>query len=77
MICIEQRDMDNPKSCLVPAITYPVELEGIYDIWIGTYIPVNAGGIDIKLTRDKVYSPIDPAEDGIKQWPPVERIGPR
>ena len=22
MICVEQRDMDNPKSCLVPALTY-------------------------------------------------------
>ncbi len=75
MICVEQRDMDNPKSCLVPALTYPVELEGIYDIWVGTYIPLNAGGVDIKLTSDKIYSPIDPAEDGIKQWPPVERIG--
>ena len=75
MICVEQRDMDNPKSCLVPAITYRLELEGVYDIWVGTYIPVNAGGVDIKLTSDKIYSPIDPAEEGIKQWPPVERIG--
>ena len=75
MICVEQRDMDNPKSCLAPALTYPVELEGIYDIWIGTYVPLNGGGIDVRLTGDRVYSPIDPAEDGIKRWPPVERIG--
>ena len=70
MLCVEERDMDNPQSCLVPALTYHLNLEGIYDIWVGTYRPIFYGGVDIKLTRDKVYGTIDPREEEITGWPP-------
>ena len=72
MLCVEQYDRKNknPHECLAPALTYPVHLEGVYDIWIGTYRPIFGGGIDVKLTRDKVFGSIDPWEEEIRQWPP-------
>jgi len=73
MLCVEERDRENPESCMAPPLTYPVDLEGVYDVWVGTYRPrLRGGGIDIKLTRDKVFSTIDPCEDGVTQWPPAE-----
>lgn len=72
MLCVEQRDTEDPQSCIAPALTYPMDLEGVYDIWVGTYRPVYGGGIDIKLTRDKTFFWINPAEDGLNQWPPAE-----
>lgn len=71
MLCVEERDMDDPQSCIAPPLTYPLALEGVYDIWVGTYrVPEYGGGIDIKLTRDKTYTYIDPAEDNVPSWPP-------
>lgn len=73
MLCVEERDREDPQRCIAPALTYPVELEGVYDIWVGTYrVPLRGGGIDIKLTRDKVYDTIDPCEDGVRAWPPED-----
>ena len=73
MLCVEQRDMQDPQSCLAPALTYPLRLEGTYDIWVGTYRDVAQGGIDIKLSGDTTYFPIRPAlEDAIDQWPPTD-----
>ena len=72
MLCVEERDKQSkdPHDYIAPALTYPVQLEGVYDIWVGTYRPIYGGGIDIKLTRDKVYGTIDPWEEEIRQWPP-------
>ena len=73
MLCIEERDQKDPQGCIAPELTYPLALDGRFDIWVGTYrVPLNGGGIDIKLTRDKVYSVVNPREDGVKQWPPSE-----
>ena len=69
MLCIEERDMDNPQSCIAPELKYHLNLEGIYDIWVGTYRPIFGGGIDMKLTRDNTYAPIDPWQEEITQWP--------
>lgn len=72
MLCVEQRDKANndPHDCIAPTLTYPVQLEGVYDIWVGTYRPICGGGMDIKLTRDKVFGTVDPWEEEIRQWPP-------
>ena len=75
MLCVEERDMDDPASCIAPELTYHVNLGGVYDIWVGTYTTLNGGGIDIKLTSEKAYTPVDPCEEGIKQWPPADRAG--
>jgi len=76
MLCVEERDMDDPESCLAPPLTYHPNLEGTYDIWVGTYRDIAYGGIDIKLSNDPVYQPIMPYDDGIPEWPlPEEQIG--
>ena len=72
MLCVEERDTERPESCLAPALTYPIALEGVFDIWVGTYRPLlQGGGVDIKLTADKFYFPVNPNEDGVKEWPPA------
>ena len=69
MLCVEARDKEKPDTCVAPSLTYPLSLSGVYDIWVGTYRPEFGGGIDIKLTRDKVYGTIDPWECPIDAWP--------
>ncbi len=76
MLCVEERDMADPASCLAPELKYHLNLEGTYDIWVGTYRPIFGGGIDIKLSHDKMYGTIDPWQTGLDQWPPRdEQIG--
>jgi hypothetical protein len=70
MLCVEQRDKKNPSTCIAPSLTYPANLEGVFDIWVGAYRPVFGGGIDIKLTRDKTYGTVDPWEEARRHWPP-------
>jgi len=69
MLCVEERDKEKPHTCLAPALTYPLHLSGTYEIWVGTYRPKFGGGLDIKLTREKVYSTIDPWEEPIDSRP--------
>jgi len=76
MLCVQERDMDDPQSCIAPPLTYPLNLKGTYDIWVATYRPVFGGGIDVKLTRDKAYTCINPWEEEINQWPPpADKVG--
>lgn len=76
MLCVEARDKEQPESCLVPTLTYPLDLSGTYDVWVGTYRPKYGGGVDLKLTRDKVYATIDPWQTDLRVWPPPpEKIG--
>ena len=76
MICVEQRDTKTPETCLAPTLTYPLRLSGTYDIWVGTYRPRYGGGMDIKLTRDKVFGTIDPWQAEINSWPPkADQVG--
>ena len=72
MLCVEERDKEHPETCLAPALTYPLKLAGVYDIWVGTYRPRYGGGVDIKLTADKVFGSIDPWQKELRQWPPPE-----
>ena len=36
MLMTVERDMENPESCLVPPVTYPLTLKGWYAVWIAT-----------------------------------------
>ena len=72
MLCVEARDMDAPQTCVAPRVVYRLRLEGVYDIWVATYRPVFGGGIDVKLTRDKCYTWINPWEEELREWPPGE-----
>ncbi len=70
MLCVEERDVNDPQSCIAPELTYNIDLEGIYDIWVCTYRPTFGGGVDIKLTNDKYYTVIDPWQVEVRQhWP--------
>ena len=69
MICVEERDKEHPETCLAPALTYPLKLKGTYEIWVGTVRPKFGGGVDLKLTRDKIFSTLDPWEAPIDSWP--------
>jgi hypothetical protein len=76
MLCVEARDKENPQTCVAPELTYPLQLDGVYEIWVGTYQPLFGGGIDIRLSGDKVYGTIDPQEAPIRQWPlPQDQYG--
>ena len=80
MPCVEERDMDDPASCMAPELNYELNLEGVYDIWVGTYRGIAYGGIDIKLSSDPVYQPIMPYDDGIflfnqVSFTPLRNIG--
>jgi hypothetical protein len=76
LLCVEQRDKEAPETCLVPALTYPLRLTGTYDLWVCTYRPPYGGGVDVKLTGDKVYATIDPWQVELRQWPPpADRVG--
>jgi len=75
ILCVEQRDMDDPESCIAPALTYPLDLKGAYDIWVAVYRPVFGGGIDIKLTTDRTYTHMDPWEEAHNDWTPPAKVG--
>ncbi len=62
MLCAEQRDMDDPESCLVAPITLPLDLSGYYQIWIGTYRPRFGGGLDVKLSDEDHFRFLDPQQ---------------
>jgi len=70
MLSVEMRDKDKPETCLAGTLTYPLTLSGTYDLWIGTYRPKYGGGIDIRLSRDRVFGTIDPWECRIDARPP-------
>jgi len=70
MLSVEMRDKDKPETCLAGTLTYPLTLSGTYDLWIGTYRPKYGGGIDIRLSRDRVFETIDPWECRIDARPP-------
>ncbi len=73
MLCVEERDRDNPQSCIAPQLTYNVNLEGTYDIWVCTYRPNYGGGVDIRLSRDKYHTVIDPWQEEVREyWPMAE-----
>lgn len=62
MLMTVERDMDRPKTCLVPRVTYPLSLQGWYEVWIGAYRGPYGGGVDVKLTGDDCFVHINPQQ---------------
>ena len=62
MLMTVERNMEWPETCLVPRVTYPLALEGWYEVWIGTYRGPYGGGIDVKLTKDDCFVHMNPQQ---------------
>lgn len=75
MLMTVERDMDHPETCLVPRVTYPLKLEGWYEVWIGTYRNSYGGGVDVKLTGDDCFVHMNPQQVARHAKRPKPRIG--
>ena len=75
MLCVEARDKQYPQTCIAPTLTWPLRLQGVYDIWVGTYRPDFGGGIDIRVSGDKAFTHIDPWEEAFNQANPPAKVG--
>ena len=62
MLCVEQRDMDNPQSCVAPPITLDLDVSGMYQVWIGTVRPRFGGGIDVRVSDENYFRHLDPQQ---------------
>jgi hypothetical protein len=62
VLCVTQRDEQDPESCLVPTVRLPLNLEGEYEVWIiqpRTERAADAGA-DFKLSDDQSFTHITP-----------------
>jgi hypothetical protein len=75
MLMTVERDMDRPETCLVPRVTYPLALEGWYEVWIATYRGPYGGGIDAKLTGDDCFVHVNPQQVEWHSKRPKPRVG--
>ncbi|MCP4644368.1 MAG: hypothetical protein GY851_28250 [bacterium] len=68
LLCVEDRDKDDPQSCVAPPLTLPLNLRGWYEVWVRTHRPSEGGGIDVKFSDERCFLHADPqqvgAEDG-------------
>ncbi len=62
MLMTVDRDKVNPETCVAPKVTLPLNLKGYYEIWIGTYRGSYGGGIDVRLSNEKLFVHIDPQQ---------------
>jgi len=62
LVCVEERDLDEPRSCLAPQLTLPLELDGWYEVWVRTYRHREGGGIDVRLSGEKCFLHADPLQ---------------
>ena len=62
LVCVEERDMEDPESCIAPQLALPLELEGWYEVWVRTYRPRLGGGIDVRLSGEKYFFHCNPLE---------------
>jgi len=75
MLITVERDMDRPETCLVPQVTYPLNLNGWYEVWVATYRGPYGGGIDVRLTADDCFLHIDPQQVAQHPQRPKPRVG--
>jgi hypothetical protein len=75
MLMTVQRDMDRPETCLVPRVTYPLKLDGWYEVRIATYRGPYGGGIDAKLSGDDCFVHMDPQQVELHAKRPKPRTG--
>lgn len=62
LVCVEQRDLEDPRSCLAPPVTLPLKLRGWYEVWVRTYRHGEGGGIDVRLSGEKYFFHADPLQ---------------
>ncbi len=75
MLMTVQRDLDHPERCLVPAVTYPLKLDGWYQVWIATYRGAYGGGVDVRLSDDALFTHMDPQQVALHPKRPKPRVG--
>lgn len=75
MLMTVERDMDKPETCLVPQVTYPLSLQGWYEVWVATYRGAHAGGIDVRLSGDDCFVHMEPQQIPWKPKGPKPRVG--
>ncbi len=75
MLMTVERDMEKPESCIVPTVTYPLGLDGWYEIWIGTYRGAYGGGVDVRVSKDDCFVHIDPQQVAFHAKRPKPRVG--
>ena len=62
LVCVEEHDLDDPRSCLAPQLTLPLKLKGWYEVWVRTYRHRLGGGIDVRLSGEKCFLHADPLQ---------------
>ena len=75
MLMTVERDMEKPESCIVPTVTYPLGLDGWYEVWIATYRGSYGGGVDVKVSGDDCFVHIDPQQVALHGKRPMPRVG--
>lgn len=75
MLMTVERDMEKPEACIVPTVTYPLGLDGWYEIWVATYRGPYGGGLDVKVTEDDCFVHIDPQQVANHAKRSAKRIG--
>ncbi len=75
MLMTVERDMDKPETCLVPKVTYPLNVKGWYEVWVATYRGPYGGGIDVRLSGDDCFVHIDPQQVAHHPKRPKPRVG--
>jgi len=70
LVCVEERDMVDPDSCIAPQLTLSLDLEGWYEVWVRTYRypKLESGahgqrGIDVRLSGQRYFQWCDPLVD--------------
>ena len=62
LLSVELQDLDDPESCLAPALHLPLDLEGWYEIWVLTYRHHENGGVDVRLSGEPYFLHADPLQ---------------
>ncbi|MBN2290900.1 MAG: hypothetical protein JXM70_00660 [Pirellulales bacterium] len=75
MLMTVERDMQNPETCIVPTVTYPLGLDGWYEVWIATYRGPYGGGVDVRVSNDDCFVHIDPQQVAFHAKRPKPRVG--
>ena len=75
MLMTIERDMEQPERCLAPPVTFPLQVEGWYQVWVATYRGPYGGGIDARLSGDDCFVHLDPQQVPLHKDAPPARVG--
>jgi hypothetical protein len=62
ILCVTQRDENAPESCLVPTVRLPLNLRGVYEIWViqPRLARLADAGVDLRLSGDATFRHVTP-----------------